>query len=84
MGLREALELVPDHRSSQERRHSLGAILNLAVGAMLCGARSLYAIAQWGRDQGSPITHPLRVRPWEDSMRRHPASDVQGPGCGGL
>ena len=46
MRLREALELVPDHRNSQGRRHSLGAILSLAVCAMLCGARSLYAIAQ--------------------------------------
>ena len=53
MGLREALDSVPDHRRSQGRRHPLGAILSLAVCAMLCGARSLYAIAQWGRDQGA-------------------------------
>ena len=52
MELREALDRVPDHRKSQGRRHQLGAILSLAVCAMLCGARSLYAIAQWGRDQG--------------------------------
>ncbi len=52
MTLKEALDLVPDSRSSQGRRHSLGAILALATCAMLCGARSLYAIAQWGRDQG--------------------------------
>ena len=59
MKLREALELVPDHRSSQGRRHSLGAILSLAVCAMLCGARSLYAIAQWGRDHGAPAAELL-------------------------
>ena len=46
MELREALDGVPDHRSSQGRRHPLGAILSLAVCAMLCGGRSLYAIAQ--------------------------------------
>ena len=60
MRLRGALELVPDHRSSQGRRHSLEAILSLAVCAMLCGARSLYAIAQWGRAHGAPGGEPLR------------------------
>ena len=46
------LDQVPDHRKSQGRRHPVGSVLSLAVCAMLCGARSLYAIAQWGRDQG--------------------------------
>ena len=59
MTLEEALDLVPDPRSSQGRRHALGAILCLATCAMLCGARSLYAIAQWGRDQGAPMAHAL-------------------------
>ena len=81
MRLREALELVPDHRSSQGRRHSLGAILSLAVCAMLCGARSLYAIAQWGRDHGAPGGEPLGESPggeplgessWGSALARRP------------
>ena len=46
-----ALATVPDPRSPQGRRHPLPAILTLAVCAMLSGARSLYAVYQWGRQQ---------------------------------
>jgi hypothetical protein len=45
------LATVPDPRRAQGTRYALGPVLTLAVCAMLCGARSLYAIAQWGRDQ---------------------------------
>lgn len=48
-----ALESVPDPRKPRGRRYSAAALLTLAVCAMLSGARSLYAIAQWGREQGS-------------------------------
>jgi hypothetical protein len=43
---------VPDPRSPLGKRHPLEAILTLCSVAMLCGARSLYAIAQFGRDRG--------------------------------
>ena len=55
----DVLGTLPDPRSPHGRRHPLGAVLGLAVCAMLCGARSLYAIAQWGRDQGSPMAKAL-------------------------
>ena len=35
------------------------AMLALATCAMLSGARSLYAIGQWGRDQGIPVAQAL-------------------------
>jgi len=34
-------------------------MLAMAVCAMLSGARSLYAIAQWGRDHGEPVAQAL-------------------------
>ncbi len=49
--LLRAFEEVPDPRSAHGRRHPLSAILALSVCAMVSGARSLYAIAQWGRMQ---------------------------------
>jgi hypothetical protein len=51
--LLNALAVVPDPRQRRGRRYSAATILTLAVCAMLGGARSLYAIAQWGHEQGS-------------------------------
>ena len=59
LSLLEVLGRLPDPRSGHGRRHPLGAILGLAVCAMLCGARSLYAISQWGRDQGQEVSEAL-------------------------
>ncbi len=55
--LLEAFAKVPDPRSARGRRHPLPALLTLATAAMLEGARSLYAIFQWGR-----LQPPERVR----------------------
>jgi len=60
--------MVPDPRSSHGRCHPfaalegrpLPAIPALAAAAMLCGARSLYAIAQWGRVQEPGVVQALR------------------------
>jgi|RifCSP16_2_1023846.scaffolds.fasta_scaffold78841_1 hypothetical protein len=62
VSLLSMLEEVPDFRQASGLRHPLAAILAQAVCAMLCGARSLYAIAQWGRDHGPEITGWLGFR----------------------
>jgi hypothetical protein len=43
---------LPDPRSPLGRRHPLPALLTLVALAVLCGARSLEAIAQFARDRG--------------------------------
>ena len=48
--LLEALSRIEDPRKPKGVRHPLPAVLALSVCAMLSGARSLYAIAQWGRE----------------------------------
>jgi hypothetical protein len=58
-GLLAAFAAVPDPRSRHGRRHPLPAILALAAAAMLSGARSLYAIAQWGRVQPPEVVAAL-------------------------
>lgn len=55
------LATVPDPRRAQGQRYALGPVLTLAVCAMLCGARSLYAIAQWGRDQDPALWATLGI-----------------------
>ena len=57
--LLEAFATVPDPRRRRGRRHPLPAILALSTAAMLAGARSLYAIAQWGRLQRPEVLRAL-------------------------
>jgi len=57
--LRAAFARVPDVRSRHGRRYPLPALLTLATAAMLAGARSLYAIVQWGRLQPPAVRAAL-------------------------
>ena len=66
-----AFAAVPDPRQAGGRRHPLSAILTLATAAMLCGARSLYAIAQWGR-----LQEPATVQALGFSRTRTPAGST--------
>ena len=60
--LRAALAQLPDVRRGQGKVHPLDGMLALAVCALLCGCRSLYAIGQWGQDCGPEIRVALGLR----------------------
>src|SRR6059036_3319447 len=47
---RIAVRRLRHRRRPPEPLHTLASLLTLSAVAMLCGCRSLYAIAQWGRD----------------------------------
>lgn len=66
MTLLEALSQIPDWRRKHLRVHELPAILQVAVAAMLCGARYPYAIAQWAKERfgDSPaLLEALGIKP---------------------
>jgi hypothetical protein len=62
LSLIEALAEVPDPRSRHGRFHPLQAVLALTVLAMLRGCKGPAAIAQFGRDHGTPLAHALGFR----------------------
>jgi len=79
-GLLACLAQVPDPRRDQGRRHPLAFVLSLAACAVLAGAKSLAAIAEWAADApphvlarlGGPCREPDRgpVAPAEATVRR--------------
>jgi hypothetical protein len=56
------LATVTDPRTRAGRRHPLVAILVLAAAAVLAGARSIAAIAEWAADAPQPVRAALRTR----------------------
>jgi len=57
----EAMGRVPDVRKRRGRRYELAQVLALSVCAVACGARSLYAIAQFGRDHRELVCRALGI-----------------------
>jgi predicted transposase YbfD/YdcC len=56
------LATVTDPRTCAGRRHPLVAILVLAAAAVLAGARSIAAIAEWAADAPQPVRAALGTR----------------------
>jgi hypothetical protein len=56
------LAAVPDPRAARGRRHRLVAILGLAAAAVLAGARSIAAIAEWAAEAPQPVQAGLGAR----------------------
>jgi hypothetical protein len=61
-GLREFLAAVPDPRHPRGVRHSLASVLLISVAAVLAGARSFAAIAEWAADAPPAVLAALEVR----------------------
>jgi hypothetical protein len=62
------LATITDPRQRRGRRHTLAAVLAVAVAAVLAGARSLAAIGEWAADAPGPVLAALGVR--RDPLRR--------------
>jgi hypothetical protein len=56
------LATIRDPRAGRGRRHPLVAILAMAAAAVLTGARSMAAIAEWAQDAPQPVRAALGAR----------------------
>lgn len=72
-GLFARLQALPDVRKARGIRHHLASILAVAVGAVVCGARSFVAIGEWSQQLSPEMRRRLHCR-------RHPEmGEYQAP-----
>lgn len=61
--LQEILAEVPDHRHPQGKRYPLDAMLTVVGIGLLCGYRTIKAIAEWGPNYGEEYVERLGFDP---------------------
>ena len=61
-GLFARLRALPDVRKARGIRHELTSILAVAIGAVVCGARSFVAIGEWSAQLSPEMRRRLRCR----------------------
>jgi predicted transposase YbfD/YdcC len=70
------LAAIDDPRAPAGRRHPLVAILAIAAAAVLAGAKSMTAIAEWAADAPQPVLAALGARPDPPSGYRTAPSEA--------
>jgi DDE_Tnp_1-associated/Transposase DDE domain len=70
----EVFAQIPDPRHRRGTIYPLPAVLTLVATAMLCGCRSLEAIAQWGRDYNHLVPQLGFSRRADDGTYRTPCT----------
>ena len=79
-GLLEVLESVPDPRKKRGVRHRFAAILFVSVCAVVSGARSFAAIAEWAADAVEDTLSGMGIGAPDASTIRRALSTLSGDG----